>query len=507
MDWGSKVTYLGSTTLKERTVNFGVKDTDRLRHFCILGKSGSGRAELIVQMALQDIERGIGTILLDASGKVASALIERIDPSLTDRIVYLDPAIAEYPYSWNPLDDIRTLPSAVQAKYLTELLVSLYNIQRTPFVEYGADVLLRHKNATLITFHTLTTDEKARESFFEKDESGKKAFEEALKSDPTIAHVLEEEGRYVAKDSLVRNLLGQEESRFTLGDIVQGKILIVDFSHIHIFPTRMTPLVRVFVDVARMVGSNAEAPIALSIHDCLRYLSEKEIDRAFSSKGIAINIADTIQQESDRERREFAISRCGSIASFATHPSDKALIERVFYPYADSDELVQLGEREMIVALSIDAVRARPFFAHASSLPERKHVSYQDVLVACRSRYTIPRTKVDALFKKQKGDGKDNAPPDRRRGPGGFQDAFRSIMASRAQNLPLNKEKDAVAPKDKDAKGEKAPDTSTKEKTGTEIPAGKKTPSADASPQENKKNEVPEEMLKKLLFVRPVAPA
>ena len=26
MDWGTKVTYLGSTTLKEKAVNFGIKD-------------------------------------------------------------------------------------------------------------------------------------------------------------------------------------------------------------------------------------------------------------------------------------------------------------------------------------------------------------------------------------------------------------------------------------------------------------------------------------------------
>lgn len=75
MDWGSRITYIGSTALKEKTVAFGIKDADRLRHLSVLGASGTGRAELLVKMALQDIERGAGVMLIDASGTAASLLV------------------------------------------------------------------------------------------------------------------------------------------------------------------------------------------------------------------------------------------------------------------------------------------------------------------------------------------------------------------------------------------------------------------------------------------------
>jgi len=492
MDWGSNVTYLGSTTLKERAVQFGIKDADRLRHFCVLGKSNSGRAELIVQMALQDIERGLGTVLLDASGKAAPLLIERVDESLKDKIIYLDPSSAEYPYSWNVLEDIRTLPDHTQVPMLSQLLASIYHVELSDFITYAAGLLLKNTEATLITFYGLITDHAVREKFFEKDEKGKKDFEERLASHPEVVTVLEEEGRYVAKDTLVRNLLGQSSSKFNLATLAEGKILIVDFSHIRIFPTRMTPLVRTFVDVVRALGEHNSTPVSLYMQDCLRYLSESEIERTFASKKIAISVADTIVQEDDRERREFAISRCGSIASFATHPSDKAIIERAFYPYTDSDELTQLDAGEMIMALTIDDIRARPFFAKALPLPERKHVAYQDVIIDARNAYTTPRVKVDALFKNQKGDGKDNAPPERRRGPGGFQDAFRSIMANRAQNMPLNDS----ANKKNTTKGEDSKEDTKKESSQKKEDTAKK--------EETKKNEVPEDVLKKLLYVHPV---
>lgn len=489
MDWGSKVTYLGSTTLKERAVQFGIKDADRLRHFCVLGRSDSERESLITTMALQDIERGIGTVILDASGKVASLLVERIDPALSDQIVYLDPASAEYPYSWNPLDDIRTLPESVQASYLVELLVSLYNIKQVPFVEHTANLLLKNKESSLITFHSLILNETARGLFFGEDKKAKELFEEEIKNNSELVKTLEEEGRYVAKDTLVRNLLGQANSKFKLSDVNKGKIVIVDFSHIRIFPTRMTPLVRVFVDVMRMISHHQDVPTTLFLHDCLRYLGENEIERIFSSKNVAVTVADTAIQESDRERREFAISRCGSIASFTTHSADQTLIEKAFYPYADSDELSRLDKGELIVALTIDAVRGRPFFAKALSLPDRKHTSYQDLLISSRNRYAVSRTTVDEAFKKQKGDDKKDTP--RKRGGGGFQDAFKSIMESRAQNMPI---KDIASTKKKE------------EQPTQEKPKEKELKKeAPASGQEKKLTEIAEDMLKKMLYVAPIS--
>lgn len=491
MDWGSAITYLGSTTLKERTVQFGIKDADRLKHLCVLGRSDSGRGNLLVQMALQDIERGIGTIILDASGKIAPLLIERIDPSFSNRIVHLDPSSAEYPYAWNPLDDIRALPKEIQQQYLIALLLSIYQLERSSFVEYIAELLLTRSDATLVTIHTLVTDEKAREVFFENNEKEKKEFETHLSEDQEVLKILEESGRYIAKDTLVRNLLGQPTSKFQLQKLTEGAIVVVDFSHIKIFPTRMTPLVRSFTDVARMVGEHLGSPVSLYLHDCLRYLGEDEIDRVFSSKQVAVTVADTVLQESDRERREFAISRCGSIASFTTHPADKAVIERAFYPYADAEELNRLGKGELIVALTIDAVRARPFFAKTTQLPEKKHTSYQDLVLEARNKYTVSRLEVDALFKKQRGEKE----PPRKRDGGGFQDAFRSIMENRAQKMPIDVGKGGSTAKASDAKKEpptRSTEKSAPEKTETEKIDDKKQP-----------DEIPEDTLKKLLYVRP----
>jgi hypothetical protein len=474
MDWGGKVTTLGTTALKEKQVRFGIKDADRTRHLCILGRTGSGRGELVASMALQDVARGSGAIILDANGNVTPLLLDRFQGGEVERLVYLDPADAEYPYSWNPVDDIRTLPEETRLKSLIELVRATYDLPVSPLAERGAELILGKPGSTLITFFLIAIDPEWRKSFFGEDAVALKGFEDLLAADKDAVKALEEHGKYVAKDTLVRNLIGQKDSKFTLEKLADGQIVVVDFSKIRMFPTRMTPLVRIFVEIGRVAAQKAHTPIPLYLHDCLRYLDDEGAERALSDSRVALTVADTIIQEADKDRREKALSRCGSVISFATHPSDRSLIERAFYPYADPDELMQMEKGEMVVTLTIDAVRTKAFFATSVPLGERRNVATQDIMVRSRQKYTTSRTVIDDTFKLGAKDGDDKNPKD-----GSFTDAFRNIFAKRAGGPPASTA--PVMPPTETTKPEPVP-----EKKPTEKPA-----------------EIPEKDLRSLLYVTP----
>lgn len=479
MEWGTAVTALGTTTLKEHAVTFGIKDADRTRHLCILGRTGSGRGELVAQMALQDIARGLGVVVLDAAGTVTPLLMERIEPGTADRLIHLDPSDAEYPYTWNPLDELRALPMDEGRARIQGLIESVYRLPTGPLSVSGAEVLAMRTDATLITFYTIATDERARKTFFDGDTDALASFESALADSSDILKDLEEHGRYVAKDTLVRNLLGQRDSKASLAGVPEGAIVIVDFSKIRMFPTRMTPLVRVFVEATRAIAHGTATPVPLYLHDCLRYLGEEDIERAFTDTRVAITVADTIVQEADSERREKALMRCGSVASFAGHPSDRVLLERAFYPYIDPDELVSLERGEFVIALTIDAVRAKPFFGKALPLPAKKNISYQDLIIESRAAYATLRTKVDATFRPPPIMDDDDMNDEGGEGGEGFSDAFRSMFAKKA---------DAPA----------APAVEAPTVPATPTPAG------DGEAEETKPTDIPEADLKAMLYVKPV---
>jgi len=427
MDWGTGVTSLGTTTLKEKQVTFGIKDEDRLRHLCVLGCSGSGRGEFIARMAFQDIERGSGTIILDAKGNVAPFMMERFGAEFKDRLVHVDPAEAEHPYTWNILNDIKTFPKEAQEEKLVRVLESVYQINQNPFARLLAPELLKKKDSSLVTFYRLLSDSRFRKDFFKDDAEGLEKLLAAFKSYPDMLADIEEKGRYIGKDTLVRNVLGQTASKFSLNDLPKGKVIIINLEKIRMFPTRMTPIVRLFVEAALMAGEVSGQPPALYIHDALRYLGGAEIERAFASRAVALTVADTVIQESDREQREHALLRCGSVVAFATHRLDRPLIERAFYPYVDPEELEQLEPKEFVATLAIDAVRTRPFFGTALPIGRSRSASYQDLITSNRERYTTSRTEVDDSFLSSSEE--DDGP----KGPRGFQDAFRAMFDKRAK--------------------------------------------------------------------------
>lgn len=488
MDWGSGVTYVGKTALREQTVRFGIKDVDRTSHCSILGRVGSGRGDLLVSMALQDSARGVGVLFVDATGTSSTKLLERLAPRDRERVVLLDPGDAEYPYSYNVLDDIRALPSHRAPEALAELLTRLYAVSPGPVIDEAVKLLLSREDTSLITFHSLVVDEEFRTKFFGDHAAEKKLFEAVCAGSPDLVAALETEGKYLAKDTLVRNVIGQATSKFTLGELDRGAIIVVDFSRIRMYPTRMAPLIRTLVHGLRLTAQDGGVPRALYLHDAIRHFSESELDVLFApGHGVMVTVADTLIQEADHDRRLYALSRTASIVSFAAHPGDRALLERAFYPFIEADELVKLEPGEFAITLTIDHVRAKPFFAHALPLPDKQAVSYQDLVVASRERYTTPRSKVDAELRASSA----TDDPKKKKGPPGggrgFQDAFRSIFEKQAQK----------------AQGV-LPTGPTTPPSGQAQPAAPSPSAAQPSARPPEKSEIPEAVLRDLLYVEPV---
>ena len=495
MDWGPRVTYLASTAFKERVVPFGIKDEDRQKHVCVIGKVGSGRAALMARMALQDIERGLGTVVLDAGGNLAPLIMERLDESQLTRLVHLDAADAEYPFSWNAAAEFRD--SERGAALFPDALAALYGTARSPLVEFLASWTLSDESRTVLSPFMVLSDAKEEEVAFPPESESAKKFAELKQQYPDdLARILEN-GRFIFKDTMVRNVIGQKDSKVSYAALSEGAIVIVDLSRVRVFPTRIQPIVRLMLYAfrARMQGVVTGT---MYLHDCLRYLREEDAESCMADQSYALTLSDTMYRETDLPLREKALAYCGSVVTFAPQQSDVPLVQKIFYPYVTPEELQGLEPGEACVLLTIDASRAKPFFANALELPERKSVSLQDILVDSRRKYTTARTQVDEQFKKQlDADKKKNAPP--------FNDAFKNIFAKRDPSKALamtgDKKPEEKKPEDKPPEPP-VPPVSPPAPTAT--PTTPPPAPLDAQQQQDtttSTRELPEDLLKEILFV------
>src|SRR3989344_5723672 len=157
MERSSGITYLAKTTLKGEEVTFGIKDRDRLEHLAVLGRASSVRAGMLAQVALEDIGRDIGTLIVDATGELAQLVSERMTGEAKEKVILLDPSDSDHPFSWNPLLEYTHLPPAEAVMFLSEALGSIYRIPSSPLTEFAARTSLKQPDASVLLLYELVT--------------------------------------------------------------------------------------------------------------------------------------------------------------------------------------------------------------------------------------------------------------------------------------------------------------------------------------------------------------
>ena len=102
--------YLGYTPLAalfEATTPFVISDDARFEHTHIIGGSGHGKTQLLLDLIHRDLVRddGPGLVVIDSQGDLIRT-IARLDvsPALRERLVLIDPADVEFPVALSLFD-------------------------------------------------------------------------------------------------------------------------------------------------------------------------------------------------------------------------------------------------------------------------------------------------------------------------------------------------------------------------------------------------------------------
>jgi hypothetical protein len=95
---------LGYHALGHCRVDVKLTDERRARHVYIIGKSGSGKTNLLRTMIFQDLDEGAGLgVIAPEQEMLTEEILPYIPDHRIDDVVYVNPADTEYPVSFNPL--------------------------------------------------------------------------------------------------------------------------------------------------------------------------------------------------------------------------------------------------------------------------------------------------------------------------------------------------------------------------------------------------------------------
>jgi len=416
------VTYLGLTTYRDKNILFGIKRKDRRQHVYILGKSGTGKSVLMLNMIIQNIQNGEGICVVDPHGELVEDVLRAIPPERIKDVVYFNPADTDYHIGFNVLELIDPQYKHLVASGLMGIFTKIWANAWSARMEYILNncilALLDTPGTTLLGIPRMLVDKDYRQKIISnlKDPVIKafwvheyEAWQEKFRNE-AIAPIQNKVGQFLST-SIIRNVVGQGKSTINIFDIMnEGKIFLVNVSK-----------GRVGEDNSGLLGGMIITKIQLAAMERVRIPEEHRKDfylyvdefQNFVTEAFAGILSEarkyrlnltvahqyTAQLVVDKSSsvRDAVFGNVGTMIVFRVGSDDADFLEKEFDPEFTPGDIVNLPNYKVYMKLMIDGITSRPF--SAKTLPPMVKSGglkvEEEVIRSSRALYCKPRAEVE----------------------------------------------------------------------------------------------------------------
>lgn len=221
---------------QNRTVS--LSNEQRTRHLHIIGSTGSGKSNLLLNLIKQDLEAGNGLCVIDPHGDLIDACLENIPDNRINDVVLFDPADSQYAIGFNILQ----ANSELEKTLLSSDLVATFKRMSTSWGDVMDSVLANailalvesSRGGTLFDLKRFLVEKDFRNEFLRSvgDESIRYFWQHEF---PLIAgkpqsSILIRLDAFL-RQKLIRNIVCQKETRLNFREIMDNRqVLLVKLS-------------------------------------------------------------------------------------------------------------------------------------------------------------------------------------------------------------------------------------------------------------------------------------
>lgn len=123
--------YVGRNTYRGQFREIFMKPEDRLRHFYVIGQTGTGKSGFMSGMMIRDMKMGHGCGYIDPHGTDAEKLLAQVPPERIEDVVIVDPADLERPVGINMLEFNTEEQRTLAINEMLNIFDTLYNLKVT----------------------------------------------------------------------------------------------------------------------------------------------------------------------------------------------------------------------------------------------------------------------------------------------------------------------------------------------------------------------------------------
>jgi CxxC-x17-CxxC domain-containing protein len=423
MDSGSYTVYFAKTNFRGAERTFGIRTEDRRQHTYVIGKTGTGKTNLLKNLAFQDIQSGAGLAIVDPHGSFVEEVLEKIPDNRLDDVIYFNPSDSDFPLGFNVLEvpdpKYKHLVASDLMGIFTKIWANVWSSRMEYILNNCVLALLDTPGTTLLGIPRLLVDKDYRRIIIDnlKDPVVRSFWVQEYESwqdrfrQEAIAPIQNKVGQFLSS-SFVRNIVGQPKSAFNVQEVMnQRKILLVNVAK-----------GRIGEDNAALLGAMLITKIQLAAMERVRIPEDERKDfylyvdefQNFATDSFANILSEArkyrlnlviahqyigqLVTDTTTKVRDAVFGNCGTLISFRVGATDAEFLEKEYAPEFELQDLVNLPNRHIYLKLMVNGVTSRPFSATtiAAKGPDGVDDSTKTIIDLSRRKYARPREVVES---------------------------------------------------------------------------------------------------------------
>ncbi len=418
------ITKIGKTNFRNTNQVFGIKDKDRAGHIYCIGKTGVGKSTLLLNMAISDINSGKGIGIIDPHGDLSESILDYIPRERIKDVIYFNGCDTNFPIAFNPLYNVNTderhLIASNTVSTLRRIWVESWGPRLEHILRNTILTLIFYPHATLLDIQPLLLDFDFRKKvlqyvtdtalldFWYKEFN---AMSPQFKSE-AISPIVNKVGLFQTH-TLLRNIVGQEVSSFTIADVMnQKKIFIANLSKGYLGEDATTLLGSMLVTQFQTaaLGRSKQPihdriPFYLYIDEMHSFVTLSFADILAESRkyGLALFLTHQYIDQLHDDIRKAIFGNVGTIITFRIGANDAELLKPEFNSLFDVEDFIRLPQYGIYLKLLIDGTTSEPFSAYTLPITKEKQLTKTEVIEYSRKTYADKKENVENhLYNKYK---------------------------------------------------------------------------------------------------------
>lgn len=421
---------LGINRHRNEERNIFYAPNDRLRHFYVIGQTGTGKTTILKNMIIQDIKNGDGVCMIDPHGSDIEEVLANIPKERAEDLIYFDPANLNRSIGLNMLEYDENHPE--QKTFVVNEMLSIFNKLFNMEVAGGPAFEQYFRNSALLAMEDPSTGSTLLEIARVLSDPAFRAMKLSKCKNPIIKQFWTNAEKTTGEQALanfvpyvtnkfdnflnneyMRPIISQQESSLNFRKIMdEKKILLVNLAKGRLGDLNSNLLGLIIVGkilmaaLSRVDSLDKDLPPFYLYIDEFQNVTTPSINTILSEARkykLSLNIAHQFIAQLDEKIRDSVFGNVGSIAVFRVGAQDAEFLEPQFKPVFDANDLLNVDNYNAFMRLLSGGRPARPFSLVTPNSPKGDRTIIPMLKELSSLKYGKPRAEVEKIIASKYG--------------------------------------------------------------------------------------------------------